>query len=520
MGRVMSIAALGFSVTAFAASYTVTDLGTLSGGTVTGSASFARGINNRGQVVGNSDGGRAFLYSDGSMRDLDPQYGGYDVANAINTLGQVVGYTYNPLGDTRAFLYSGGATMPVSSGESEALGINDNGQIVGWVSDIPFAPGHAFLLSNGTTTIIGPDALGSYSQANAVNARGQVVGFIAANYQSVSAQLHAFLFSDGVTIDLGTLGTDRQSSASAINANGQVVGTSDSHAFLYSGGVMSDLGMIADYSSFAGDEHFYGAVGINAAGQIVGSFGYITGVESGFGPPPGFGGTWLYSDGIMHDLNSLIDPSGGWSINFVAGINDAGQIAGTGSGPTGYVHALLLSPVISTVVEYANIEDFPGSPGGHFFYIDDPGEQAVVDSGVDGHFVRTGRTFNAGGSKRLCRFYGSAKPGPNSHFYTISDQECDSLKALQIVPTPTDVQQWNYEGLVFSEIPAQTGDAEVSCMAGANPVYRAYNNAYPTTGPKNPWDSAHRYSSNRADIEQLVSEFNWVDEGIAFCSPQ
>ena len=285
---------------------------------------------------------------------------------------------------------------------------------------------------------------------------------------------------------------------------------------------MTDLGTIADYSSFSGDEHSYAAVGINAAAQVVGNFSYTTSVQSKFFLVPviGFGGAWLYSDGIMRDLNSLIDPSSGWTISQAAAINDVGQIAVSGYGPSGYLHALLLSPVISTVVEYVNTEDFPGSPGGHFFYTDNPSEQANVDSGTDGHFVRTGETFKAGGTKKLCRFYGSVVPGPNSHFYTISDEECGYLKSLQRMPTPTDVQQWNYEGLVFSEFPQQSGDAEAGCMTGTIPVYRAYNNAYPSGEPKNPWDSAHRYTINQADIQQLVTQYGWSDEGIAFCSRQ
>ena len=185
-GCMASIAALAFSVTAFAASYSVTDLGTLAGG-----GSVARGINNRGQVVGNSDG-RAFLYTDGSMKDLDPQFGGNNLAYAINDLGQVVGYSQDIGGSLHAFLYSGGTTTNLSPGlQSAAIGINENGQIVGWVSDIAVAVGainHAFLLSGGSTAILGPDTVDSYGQANAVNARGQVVGFIATNFSSISAE--------------------------------------------------------------------------------------------------------------------------------------------------------------------------------------------------------------------------------------------------------------------------------------------------------------------------------------------
>ena len=80
-----------WSATAGAAEYTVTDLGTLPGG----SASAAYSINNSGQVVGystTSGNNHAFLYSGGTMNDLGTLPGGDgSSANSINNSGQVVG---------------------------------------------------------------------------------------------------------------------------------------------------------------------------------------------------------------------------------------------------------------------------------------------------------------------------------------------------------------------------------------------------------------------------------------------
>src|SRR4029079_7001385 len=119
------------------------------------------------------------------------------------------------------------------------------------------------------------------------------------------------------------------------------------------------------------------------------------------------------------------------------------------------------------IVEYVNTLDFPDSPGGHLFYTRDPDEQAAVDAGAAGHFQRTGASFKAGNSTPLCRFYGSVMPGPNSHFFTIDAAECNALKAAQIVPTPTTIQQWNYEGLTFSETPPVVGaDGVAHCPEG------------------------------------------------------
>jgi hypothetical protein len=174
----------------------------------------------------------------------------------------------------------------------------------------------------------------------------------------------------------------------------------------------------------------------------------------------------------------------------------------------------------ATVIEFRNLEDFPASPGGHFFYSDDAAEIAALDLGTPGRFERTGRTFTSGGGKQLCRFYGSTTPGPNAHFYTISDDECARLKSLQIIPTPNDVQQWNYEGLTFAQEPPVAGASGATCPAATTPVYRAYNNAFTQKGAKNSWDSMHRYTTGRADIDELVVLFGWRDEGVAFCSRQ
>jgi hypothetical protein len=170
------------------------------------------------------------------------------------------------------------------------------------------------------------------------------------------------------------------------------------------------------------------------------------------------------------------------------------------------------------VVEYVDTIDFPDSPGGHFFYTADPVEQAAVDAGAAGHFTRTGRSFGTGGPFSVCRFYGSVMPGPNSHFFTADQAECDALRALQIAPTPATVQQWNYEGLGFHVTPpAPRLIGGLGCPAGTAAVYRGYNNAFTAAG-RNPWDSNHRFTTILADIVGLVNANGWKNEGEVFCA--
>jgi probable HAF family extracellular repeat protein len=208
-----------------AAEYTVIDLGTLGG-----SQSFAWGINESGQVVGDSDTTdgaiRVFLYSGGTMTDLGSLGGAqsFSYGSAINTAGQVTGHS-------------------------------DTG---------PNTLFHAFLYSGGTMTDLGTLG-GSTSGAFGINTAGQVVGH---SDTPGNVARHAFRYSGGTMTDLGTLG-GRDSFAYGINTAGQVVGESDTpgngarHAFLYSNGTMTDLNDLVPAGVTVTS-----ARGINAAGEI------------------------------------------------------------------------------------------------------------------------------------------------------------------------------------------------------------------------------------------------------------
>jgi probable HAF family extracellular repeat protein len=181
---------------------------------------------------------------------------------------------------------------------------------------------------------------GAGIQANDLNNAGQVVGWLQAG-----DAYHGFVYSSGLLTDIGTLG-GRDSVATAINDLGQVVGNSSidanggSYGFLYSGGSMSALG----------GGTYMQAYGINNGGAIVGAaastihgtpnspddpFVWHEGTMTGLG---NLGRPWgaalsindfafLYENGEMIDLNTLIDPASGWTIMGANAINDVQQIA-------------------------------------------------------------------------------------------------------------------------------------------------------------------------------------------------
>ena len=84
--------------TSYAVQYEIIDLGTLGG-----SRSWARGINDSGQIVGesydSSGNGHAFSYFGGTMTDLGTLGGSYSEARGLNNNGQIEGTSYDTSGN-------------------------------------------------------------------------------------------------------------------------------------------------------------------------------------------------------------------------------------------------------------------------------------------------------------------------------------------------------------------------------------------------------------------------------------
>ena len=325
------------------AAYSITGLGTISG---YDTKTVPTAINSSGQVVGvaqsdttNSLPYHAFLYSNGSIHDLQTFGGTNSRADGINQSGEVVGTANLPASggnpeQSQAFVYNGAGLQPLGSlvpgGASQGWGINNLGQVVGNSATSTNSQlfNTVFLYSAGGMQDLGNlGALSSSITAGQINDSGQMAGTY---FQASNNAPRGFVYSGGVLQTIGTFGGS-QSFARAMNSSGQVVGFADLsgdtiiHAFLFDG-TMHDLGALQSPGGSVG-------LGINNLGQVVG----IANVGNA-------SHAFLYSGGPLVDLNSLINPASGWVLNSADVINDLGQIAGEGTFG-GQNRAFLLTPV-------------------------------------------------------------------------------------------------------------------------------------------------------------------------------
>ncbi len=315
--------------------YAVTDLGTL-GGTY----SYATAINSSGQIAGFSympgnDVTHAFLWQNGVMSDLGTLPGGmHSFAYGINDAGQIVGASYMPDGTLKGVLWDHGAITNLGTlggSSSQANAINNHGQIVGWAAALPDDLPHAFLWDDGVMTDLGK-LTGDVSSAYGINDHGQAAGYS----DTIPGQFspHATLWDSEGMHDLGTLPGGAGSTGLGINQYGQVIGKAkvaavdDSHyAFLWDNGEMKSLGGLPLSRGSAGQ-------GINRFAQVVGTSTIHFKAHA-----------YVYFNGKMFNLNDVYPKSqSGWFYSVATAVGDNGEIIGSGYGPNGQ-HAFLLKPI-------------------------------------------------------------------------------------------------------------------------------------------------------------------------------
>jgi probable HAF family extracellular repeat protein len=321
------------------ASYVVQDLGVLSGDATSG----AWGVNASGDVVGWStgkQGSRAFVYTDKAGMIALPSLiqstsGSSSFARDINDYGEIVGTSgLTKDGQGRAVVWSQGRVFDLGTlrggDSSEGWAINNNGQIVGssQVGDL-LGSEHAFLYSKASGMI---DLTPNNEQAAAldINDAGSITGY----FTSTDNALHAFLNEGNKMVDLGKLAGFDYSTGTALNEMGVVVGTATSPERTTAHMFRSDFP--GEMDDLNGKLPIAFALGVNIKRQIV---GYMSGV--------GTTRAILYTETTgVRDLNSLISPRGGWVLEAATDINDSGVIVGYAYNALSKTsHAVRLRPV-------------------------------------------------------------------------------------------------------------------------------------------------------------------------------
>ncbi len=261
----------------------------------------AKDISDDGVIVGQLGGvitrQVAFIWCDGDWTIVSPDPGGgRTFANAVNSSLQVVGSRDIDAISATAFRWDDGVLDELGGREgvsSQARDINESGAATGWIGSSPLGEGtSAFLWSDGDLLELGPIPGGFQSQAYGINSHDVIVGQgQIADPEFQFGKARAFLWENGRMVDLGLLPGLKFSSALDINDDGVVVGASwDSNL---------------------------------SAGVI-----------------------WVH--GRMLNLNDLLIDGGGLVVKEAWAINEAGQIAASGSLQSEAV-GILLTPQPSPI---------------------------------------------------------------------------------------------------------------------------------------------------------------------------
>jgi probable HAF family extracellular repeat protein len=352
--------------------YTVTDLGTLSGGNF--SQPFF--INRYGLVSGSSslaDGSQhATLWLDGLMGDIGaPGLGGPNsIAFGDNERFQSAGEAETSISDPNGedfcgfgthltclpFLWQDGkmVQLPTLGGNNGAANaISNRGEVAGFAENSmpdPGCPAPQVLhfkpavwqkgVIHRLPTVGGdPDGV-----AYEINDNGEVAGASGTcttfnpNFLNNLLAVHALLWENGKATDLGNLGGQTGqaggNAAYSVNNRGEVVGSSDLkgdttfHAFLWTRKIgMQDLGTLSgDVAS--------NSISINDAGSVVG-----VSLDANFNPR-----AFLWEKGVMTDLNILITGDSPLYLLTGCSINSRGEITGLGLTSAGEIHTYLATP--------------------------------------------------------------------------------------------------------------------------------------------------------------------------------
>jgi probable HAF family extracellular repeat protein len=339
--------------------YAVYDTGTL-GGTF----AFGSGVSDLGWVAGAANTAAGVLHASLSIPGAVIDLGTLGGANSAvewpikNNHGLVVGIsetaTADPLGESfscAAFIATNGHTcLPflwrdgtlaalalLGGNNGFATGVNNAGAAVGWAETALHDPSCVppqqlqfeaveWAPATNQPHVLAPLAGDSTSAATAINDAGEVVGISGTCDVAVGAfsARHAVLWLNGRPVRLPTLGGQGWNTPMAISNDGIIVGFSDTGGDVVGGvltpnfqAVLWTPGGIVNLHTLPGDQ-IAEATGVNNFGQIVG-----TSFDASGNPR-----VFLWQEGRIYDLNTLVQPNAPLYLLATGDINDRGEITG------------------------------------------------------------------------------------------------------------------------------------------------------------------------------------------------
>ena len=399
------------------APYVVTDLGTLG----TGTASYAYGVNDSGEVAGyaiTSTGiasAHAFVYANGTMTDISASWSTPNaLATAINDSGEVAGYLRtSPL---HGFMYNSAGTMTdlstlpgeLNGATSRAFAVTSNGIIAGGGGN----NGQGWVYDGTTSYAVGKLS----SSAN----NGSIFGVNNSEW-AVGCSMQGGI--DPTTYPIYSHYNGTSWVASMVNASGgqaDFINSSDTIVgSTYMGAVWGGTGAnawVATYSSGGytttylptlGGTYGNAAFAISDTGVVVGTSQNSASTSLAFVATKS-GSTWTTTD-----LNTLIATGTGWTLVRATGISTNGTyICGYGT-IGGQTHGFLLTPAL-------------------------PGD-ANLDGRVDindltivlGNYGQTGQTWTQG------EFTGNGTVDINDLTIVLGNYNSTIGAGIQAVPEPT-----------------------------------------------------------------------------------
>ncbi len=239
-------------------------------------------VNSAGRIIGEFEraGGPspvAIVWDGEQFTEVPPPAGSFSQPHAVNDGGIVVGTTADGTSFYKAFVWDGKEMtliQPLFGPRSSARDINSAGQITGWMGTGPLVDARPFLWQEGRIAELGLPPGAITGVPIAINDAGDVVGALGiADGEGGLVTRSVLWSSDGQVINLGVLpGFDLCS-----------------------------------------------ALDVAGAGQIIGNCQQLK--------PPYATTGFLWQNGAMFDLNTLIAPNAGAYVAFPNKFNDLGQIA-------------------------------------------------------------------------------------------------------------------------------------------------------------------------------------------------